>query len=189
MIWWFLTHINGSHLNFSICNIYLTPLTIKLLLPLASRASQVALAVKNPSANAEDLRNKGLIPGSGRFPWRRAWQPTSSLAWIIPWTEEPGWVQSMGSQRVGHDWSDWACMHAPLASNFYKCRFYQPQTQLLPKTFKLSLAPYQSPSTGHVLPFQYTVLDPLSQVPWHSLTDPWVSWFSPHQLSHVSWPH
>ena len=28
---------------------------------------------------------------------------SSMLAWRIPWTEEPGRVQSMGSQRVGHD--------------------------------------------------------------------------------------
>ena len=28
----------------------------------------------------------------------------STLAWKIPWTEEPGRLQSMGSQRVGHDW-------------------------------------------------------------------------------------
>ena len=28
---------------------------------------------------------------------------TSILAWKIPWTEEPGRLQSMGSQRVGHD--------------------------------------------------------------------------------------
>ena len=28
---------------------------------------------------------------------------SSILAWIIPWTEEPGVLQSMGSQRVGHD--------------------------------------------------------------------------------------
>ena len=28
---------------------------------------------------------------------------SSILAWIIPWTEEPGRLQSMGSQRVGHD--------------------------------------------------------------------------------------
>ena len=28
---------------------------------------------------------------------------SSTLAWKIPWTEEPGRVQSMGSQRVGHD--------------------------------------------------------------------------------------
>ena len=28
---------------------------------------------------------------------------SSNLAWTIPWTEEPGGLQSMGSQRVGHD--------------------------------------------------------------------------------------
>ena len=28
---------------------------------------------------------------------------SSTLAWRIPWTEEPGGLQSMGSQRVGHD--------------------------------------------------------------------------------------
>ena len=30
---------------------------------------------------------------------------TSILAWEIPWTEEPGGLQSMGSQRVRHDWA------------------------------------------------------------------------------------
>ena len=29
---------------------------------------------------------------------------SSILAWRIPWTEEPGGLQSMGLQRVGHDW-------------------------------------------------------------------------------------
>ena len=28
---------------------------------------------------------------------------SSTLAYKIPWTEEPGWLQSMGSHRVGHD--------------------------------------------------------------------------------------
>ena len=38
--------------------------------------------------------------------WRRQWHPHSStLAWKIPWTEEPGRLQSMGSLRVGHDWA------------------------------------------------------------------------------------
>ena len=32
----------------------------------------------------------------------------SILAWRISWTEEPGGLQSMGAQRVGHDWSDLA---------------------------------------------------------------------------------
>ena len=33
---------------------------------------------------------------------------SSILAWRIPWTEEPGRLQSMGSQRIGHDLSDLA---------------------------------------------------------------------------------
>ena len=40
----------------------------------------------------------------GRIPWRKACQSTPSiLAWKIPWTEEPGKLQSTGSHRVGHD--------------------------------------------------------------------------------------
>ena len=31
---------------------------------------------------------------------------SSTLAWKIPWMEEPGRLRSMGSLRVGHDWSD-----------------------------------------------------------------------------------
>ena len=32
---------------------------------------------------------------------------SSTLAWKIPWTEEPGRLQSMGSRRVRHDWATW----------------------------------------------------------------------------------
>ena len=37
---------------------------------------------------------------------------SSTLAWRIPWTEDPGGLLSMGLHRVGHDWSDLSCMHA-----------------------------------------------------------------------------
>ena len=40
---------------------------------------------------------------------------SSILAWRIPWTEEPGGLQSMGSQRVRHDWSNLACTNAQAA--------------------------------------------------------------------------
>ena len=56
--------------------------------------------VKNSPANAGD---RGLIPGSGRSPEDRMATHSSVLAWRIPWTEEPGGLQSMGSQRVGHN--------------------------------------------------------------------------------------
>ena len=49
-------------------------------------------------------RRFGLNPWVGKIPWRKAWQPTPVfLAGEFPWTEEPGKLQSMGSQRVGHD--------------------------------------------------------------------------------------
>ena len=37
----------------------------------------------------------------------------STLTWQIPWTEEPGRLPSMGSHRVGHDWSDLAAAVIP----------------------------------------------------------------------------
>ena len=37
---------------------------------------------------------------------------SSTLAWRIPWTEEPGGLQSTGSQRVGHDWATEQALHA-----------------------------------------------------------------------------
>ena len=49
--------------------------------------------------NAGDL---GSIPGWGRSSGEMAIH-FSTIAWKIPWTEEPGRQQSMGSQRVGHD--------------------------------------------------------------------------------------
>ena len=37
---------------------------------------------------------------------------SSIHTWRIPWTEETGGLQSIGSQKVGHDWGDLACAHA-----------------------------------------------------------------------------
>ena len=45
----------------------------------------------------------GLIPGSGISPGGGHGNHSSILAWRIPWTEEPGGLQSIGWQRVGHD--------------------------------------------------------------------------------------
>ena len=42
--------------------------------------------------------------------------PSSILAWRILWTEEPDRLQSIGSQKVGHDWCNWAFTHRELYS-------------------------------------------------------------------------
>ena len=54
--------------------------------------------------SACSARNPGSIPGSGRSPGGENGKTHSSiLAWRIPWTEEPGRLQSMGLQRIGRD--------------------------------------------------------------------------------------
>ena len=72
-------------------------------------ASQVALMVKNPPASSGDLRDAGLIPGLMQD-WEDPLEEdmathSSVLASRIPWTEEPGGLQSLG-RRVVHGWSD-----------------------------------------------------------------------------------
>ena len=60
--------------------------------------------VKNPPASAGNVRRQRLNPWVRKGPWRRAWQPTPVfLPGESPWTEEPGRLQSIGLQRVGHD--------------------------------------------------------------------------------------
>ena len=68
-------------------------------------ASQVALVVKNPPAN---VGNTGSIPTNSDTGWEDPLEEdmatqSNILAWRIPWTEEPGGLQSRGSQRVIHD--------------------------------------------------------------------------------------
>ena len=73
-------------------------------------ASHVALVVKNPPANAGEVRDLGLslIPRLGRSLGEGNGNPFQYCCWRIPWTEEPGGLQCMGLQRVEHDWSDLA---------------------------------------------------------------------------------
>ena len=59
--------------------------------------------VKNPPANAGDLRDMDSIPGS-EDPLKEGMATHSSiLAWRIPWAEEPGGLWSLGSHGVRHE--------------------------------------------------------------------------------------
>ena len=62
----------------------------------------MVIGVKSPSANAGDLRDVGSSLGWEDPPEEDMATHSSILAWRIPWTEEPGEVKSMGSQRIGH---------------------------------------------------------------------------------------
>ena len=62
-----------------------------------------ALVVKKQPANAGDLRDVGSNHRSGRSPGGGMATHSNILAWRIPWTEDPGGLQSTGCQTVGHD--------------------------------------------------------------------------------------
>ena len=66
------------------------------------RASLVAQTVKHlPTTGETQVQSLGQ-----EDPLEKKMATHSSvLAWKIPWTEEPGRLQSMGSQRIGHDWA------------------------------------------------------------------------------------
>ena len=68
-----------------------------------SRASQVALVVKNPPANTGDIRDTGSIPGSKRSPGGGQGSPLQYSCLENPMDRESGGLQSMRLQRVGHN--------------------------------------------------------------------------------------
>ena len=81
--------------------------------------NQMALVVKNPPANAGNIRDVGgFDPWVGKIPWRRKWQPTPlatplplEMATLsnpfvpgeYPWTEKPRGLLFMELQRVGYN--------------------------------------------------------------------------------------
>ena len=84
-----------------------------------SWASQVVLVVKNPPAKAGDVRDTGSIPGSGRSPGVANGNPLHYSCLKNP-TDRGGGLQSTGSQRVGHNWSDLAHTHTHSQTMAYK---------------------------------------------------------------------
>ena len=82
------------HMYIIVCVLFLEESKLQLGFPHGS-------AGKESACNAGDL---GSIPGLEKIPWRREWQPTPVfLPGESPWTEEPGGLESMGLQRVGHN--------------------------------------------------------------------------------------
>ena len=97
--------------------------------------------------------------------------PSSILAWRIPWTEEPGGPQSMGLQRVGHNWPT---KHT-LLSRLSCCYYYSKATHKCWGQFscpQISLSRFGScflcPSSLRI--FFFFFLGHLS----HGILDPWL---------------
>ena len=76
----------------------------------------------------------GLIPGSGRSLEKGMATHSSILAWKIPWTEKPGGLHSMKSQRVRHNWTTNTSTFHPVVKQFRTLESY-----LLEKKYKLCI--------------------------------------------------
>ena len=71
----------------------------------------MALVIKNPPANAGDLNRCGFDPWVGKIPQRSARQWLQYTYLENPMDRGVWQLEFMGSQRVGHDWSDLVCTH------------------------------------------------------------------------------
>ena len=79
------------------------PTHLKLFIPYSKNVFPGDSVVKNPPANAGGSGDVDLIPKSGRSLEEEMATHSSILARNIQWTEEPGRLQSVGLQRVGHN--------------------------------------------------------------------------------------
>ena len=85
-----------------------------LILKVVSQwASQVAIVVKNPPANAGDTRDACSIPGSGRSPRGGHGNPLQYSCLENPMDRE-AWRAAVHRQRAGHDWRNLVPMQSPL---------------------------------------------------------------------------
>ena len=93
-----------------------------------------ALEAQNGKEFACNVGDWGSIPGSGRSPGGGNGNSLQYSRWRIPWTEEPGGPQSMGSQRVGHDLG---------IKQQLKQAFGPPESLIYPLCYKGWMAPYR----------------------------------------------
>ena len=95
-----------------LCSVNVSSLRASTLSILTPWASPMVLVVKSLPANAGDVTDAGSIFVSRRSPREGLGNP---LQYCLenPWTEEPGWLWPIESQRVRHNWSESAHAHTP----------------------------------------------------------------------------
>ena len=118
-------------------------------MPLVGGTFHVALVVKNPPANAGDVRDAGSIPG-WEDPLEKEMTAHSSIfAWEIPWTKEPDGLKSIGSQLDMTEVTQHASKHAfgEMTFCYMQLYFYLSVTKLeTARGYGLWLALYFTPS-------------------------------------------
>ena len=95
---------------------------------------------------------------------------SSTLAWKIPWMEEPGRLQSMGSHRVRHDWSDLAAAAVDVGASQVVLVVKNPPANAR-DTRKTGSIPWseRSPGGGNGYSLQYSCLEnPMDRGAWQA---------------------
>ena len=120
------------------------------------RASHCSV-VKESACQCRRHRRHWFDPWRKKFPWRRKWQP-SILAGIIPWTEDPGRLQSMGSQRVRPGWrTEHAHIHIQcMQPCLIPCR---EECLLIVGQWRVCVCVYNGIFSWEVMPFHFTFID------------------------------
>ena len=124
-------------------------------------ASQVAQLSKESTCHCRRCESRRFDPWVRKIPWRRKWQSTPVfLPGKSPWTKKPGRLQSMGLQRVGHNWVQ---AHTWTVGE----KWYVTRKEMLPNCWDLWVLPSRTysvswgiqyvclcflPSTGCLLP-------------------------------------
>ena len=91
---------------------------------------------KESACQCRRFRRLGFDPWIRKIPLEQGMAIHSSiLAWKIPWTEEPGGLPSMGSHRVGYDWSELAAAAWPVQVDEWQnpsqyCKVITPQLKI-----------------------------------------------------------
>ena len=136
--------------------------------------------VKNPPANAGDIRDTGPILGSGRSPGGEQGKGLQYSCLENPMDRGAWWLQSMGSKRVRHNWSNLAPTHATFS--------YDKNSQQ--SVWRWNVVKHNkghnktSPGEGNDNPLQYSCLENYKDrgVWWatvHGVTKSWM-WLSTH---------
>ena len=93
-------------------------------------------------------------------PWisGQEWTHSSILAWKIPWAEEPGGLQSMGSQRVGHNWLTYTFFHLSIPAKQQLCCQFLPLTREQSRHYLKTTMYIWSDLSGESLYYQHKTL-------------------------------
>ena len=113
---------------------------------------------------------------------------SSLLACRIPWTEEPGRLQSTGSQKVEHDWSDWAHTHTasqtfPIKSTFTILHVFSYYSANWMVMLKMKLWRYQTTLLSTLLPIKSVIMQ-VRRKKAHLILAPKASRFTYYNIKH-----